>query len=137
MSSSALPELGSTFFIDRSMGRRPALALREAGFRAIAHDEQFRQDAKDQEWLQWAGHHGLIVITQDKQIRRRPAELAVFKASGVLAFIVAAGDVRGAEAVMLVLSRAGRMLEIAAAEPRPAAYSIHRDGRLRKLELPG
>jgi uncharacterized protein with PIN domain len=67
--SSSAPHSGTTFFIDRSLGRHAvADGLRAAGFSVIALHEKFADETPDEEWLTAAGTHGWIVLSADKRI---------------------------------------------------------------------
>ena len=55
------------FFLDRSLGKHIiAEALRQAGQDVRIHDDHFRQDTTDEEWLRQVGGQGWIVLTKDK-----------------------------------------------------------------------
>lgn len=87
------------FFIDRSLGRKviPG-ALRGAGEEVRVHDDHFPQDAKDQVWLAEAGKNGWVVLTKDKHIRYRAAEILALRTANVRAFVLSSGgDLSGAE----------------------------------------
>ena len=87
------------FFVDRSLGRKviPG-ALREAGEEVRVHDDHFPQDAKDEVWLAEAGKNRWVVLTKDKNIRYRAAEIQALRAANVRAFVLSArGDLSGTE----------------------------------------
>ena len=66
-----------TYFLDRSLGRiKLATALRQAGLNIEVHDDHFKQDAADEEWLAAVGKEGWVVFTKDQKIRYHPRELA-------------------------------------------------------------
>jgi hypothetical protein len=48
--------------------------LRAAGLKIEVHDDHFRQDAVDPEWLTTVGEKNWIVVTRDERIRYRVAE---------------------------------------------------------------
>ena len=75
-----------------------------------ADREQFVEDA---EWLQRAGEEGWIVITKDKRIRRRPAELDAIATHGVRAFVISSADLTGVEQARRVVAHRGAIEEIA------------------------
>jgi predicted nuclease of predicted toxin-antitoxin system len=58
------------FFIDRSLGKKAiANVLRKAGARVEVHDDHLPQNARDEEWLTYAGQRHWAVITKDDRIR--------------------------------------------------------------------
>ena len=68
--------LSWTVFVDRCVGgRRLKPLLIEAGWSVVLHDEVFEQDAPDVDWPPVVAASGQVVLTRDKQIRRRPDEL--------------------------------------------------------------
>lgn len=87
------------FFIDRSLGRKVIPdALRAAGEEVRVHDDYFPQDAKDEVWLADVGENGWIVLTKDKHIRYRAAEIHALRTANVRAFVLTSrGDLTGAE----------------------------------------
>jgi predicted nuclease of predicted toxin-antitoxin system len=85
-------------FLDRSLGKQViATALRTAGFQVEVHDDRFRVDAQDQEWLTEVGRKGWIVLTKDKKIKYRMVELAAVVAAEAKVFTLSAGSVQGSE----------------------------------------
>ena len=71
------------FFTDRDLGKDFPRILREAGLTVERHDDHFRPDTPDEEWLAEVGRRGWIAITHDKRIRYKPNELAAVMAHRV------------------------------------------------------
>ena len=72
-----------------------ATVLRAAGLRVEVHDDHFRQDALDPEWLTAVGEKNWIVVTRDERIRYNVAEKQAMRRAKVRAFVLAAqGDLR-------------------------------------------
>lgn len=72
---SPTPPPEPTFFADRNLTGRGFLArLREAGLRVESHDDHFRPDTPDTDWLAIVGARGWVVLTQDRHIRYRASE---------------------------------------------------------------
>lgn len=72
--SSSRPLDSLEIFIDRSLGKKIARPLIEAGATVHLHDDYFEQNVEDQEWLAEVGKRGWLVLTKDQWIRRRPLE---------------------------------------------------------------
>jgi uncharacterized protein with PIN domain len=68
----------STFFVDRSLGRRLGIALREAGWNVELHDDHFKDDTPDEKWLEEVGKKGWVVLTKDKAIRKKADHAGVW-----------------------------------------------------------
>src|SRR5437870_10141062 len=72
-----------------------AAVLRAAGLHVEVHDDHFRQDALDPEWLAAVGERNWIVVTRDERIRYRVAEKQAIRRAKVRAFVLAAqGNLR-------------------------------------------
>ena len=81
------------FFLDRNLGKHTiADALRQAGAEVQIHDDHFRQETPDEEWLREVGQRSWIVLTKDTQIRYRAHERAALRQAGVRAFVLVAKE---------------------------------------------
>ena len=67
-----------------------ATVLRAAGLHVEVHDDHFRQDALDPEWLTDVGERNWIVVTRDERIRYNVAEKQAMRRAKVRAFVLAA-----------------------------------------------
>jgi uncharacterized protein with PIN domain len=89
------------FFVDYSLGRhRVAQALRAAGWLLRTHHEVYGErdeEVADEEWLELCGREGLPVLTKDRRLRYRPAEIAAIRRFGVRAFVLTGGSLTAAE----------------------------------------
>jgi hypothetical protein len=71
-SSARRPETSLIYFVDECLGRHfVAEALRKAGAQIEVHHDHFRSGVPDTEWLPVIGGKKWIVLTKDRQIRRR------------------------------------------------------------------
>lgn len=97
-STSKPPERPLTFFVDECLGtvKVPA-ALAAAGAVVITLPEIFKTGANDVDWLRALRGRDWIVLTKDKNIRRRPLEAEALLAAGLRAFVVTATDLTGEE----------------------------------------
>lgn len=78
--------------------RHVSQVLREAGH--VAHVQgpaTFGTGTPDTEWLPEVGRRGWVLITKDKNIRKREIELRALQESGVRAFVLTAGGLTGEE----------------------------------------
>jgi len=95
--SSTRPD-GFVLFLDRCLGRHVvAEALRTAGSEVEVHADHFREDAPDDEWLDWVGRKGWLVLTKDKRIRYRQTEFEAVVQANVRLFVLTAGNVTAME----------------------------------------
>jgi hypothetical protein len=94
----------STFFVDDCLGSRVGGALRVAGFKVELHKDHFAPATPDAEWMPTVGSWGWVVLTKDKGMRRKPAEIAALKAARLAVFTLARGDMTGEEAARLFIT---------------------------------
>jgi len=124
-SSSAAPPDAPPLFIDRcAWSRRLGEALREAAIPFIVHDDKFAKDCADVDWLPEVGKQGWIVITRDKNIRRKPNELQAFRDAKVIAFALASGNASADDTARLVVELYPRILRKARGAKPPAMFSV-------------
>jgi hypothetical protein len=64
----------TVFFTDRDLGTRFPDILAAAGLTVERHQNHFRQDCPDEEWLQAIGQKEWVAITHDTRIRYKPNE---------------------------------------------------------------
>ena len=134
--SSSAPHSGTSFFIDRNLGRYAVVnGLRAAGFSAIALHEKFADQTPDEKWLASAGKHGWIVLSADKRIRFRPDEREAFVRNKVRAVFLTSGNLTTAQQVSLITRAASRILDTVLHTAPPAAFSLTKDGALKPLKL--
>jgi hypothetical protein len=94
--SSKSPPDEPTFLVDESLGGNVVTsALREAGASVERLRDHFPPGTPDQEWLAEVGNRGWVVVTKDKRIRRRPAEVAAIVGANVRAFVLTSGNATG------------------------------------------
>lgn len=97
------------FYADECLGRRLPIALREAGLRVEVHQDHFAGDTEDTAWLPVVGARGWVVLTKDKAMKRRPAELHAIKVSKVKMFALSKGNHTGDEMAELFISNLRNM----------------------------
>ena len=114
--SSSLPR--PEFFLDRTLGRRiVAAGLRDLGWSVVTHHELFGdrdQDVDDVEWIDECSRRGSPVLSNDKRIRYRPAEIAAIRSSAVRIFVLSSGSLKAEQQVELLHRHRDEILELAA-----------------------
>jgi len=122
------------FFLDRSLGRHHvARELRSAGWTLRTHHEVYGdrdEEVPDVEWLELCGREGLPVLTKDRRLRYRPAEIDAIQRYGVRAFVLTAGSLRAA-AQAARFDRSRQRIEEACAAPGPLVYAVYADRIVR------
>jgi hypothetical protein len=122
------------FFLDRSLGRRLVpQALRAAGWTLRTHHEVYRErdeDVSDVEWLGMCGRERLPVLTKDRRLRYRPAEIEAIRRFGVRAFILTGGSLRAPEQAARFEKGRARIEEACSARG-PFIYAVQADRIVR------
>jgi hypothetical protein len=104
----------STFFVDRCLGKYVGMSLQSAGLRFEFHADHFTDDADDETWISAVGRRGWVVLTKDKAISKRPAELHAIETANVRMFSLSRGNLTGEQMVRLFVDnrlRIGRFIK--------------------------
>lgn len=135
-SSSVAPLDAPPLFIDRcAWSQRLGEALRAADIPFIAHDDKFAKNCADVDWLPVVGREGWIVITRDKNIRRKPNELQAFKDAKAIAFALASGNASAEDTARLVVGLYPRILRKVRGTKSPAMFSVTLAGTISPVRL--
>lgn len=135
-SNSVAPPDPITLFVDRcAWSRLLGVALDAIGAHYIPHHQLFAPAAPDEKWLEVAGREGWVVLTRDKHIRRRPAELEAFQTHQVTVFVLAAGNASAAETAELITSLYKKIQRLAAQAKPPVMYSVTRSGISKPIKF--
>jgi PIN like domain len=110
------------------------VALRVHGWLVERHDDHFSTTTPDDELLQAVAEQNWVFITQDRRMRKRPAEREALMSKGLRTFALASTANLSSVETLEVLLRAERAIRnVLANEEGPFVYSIHRDGSLHRL----
>lgn len=129
MSSASPPE----FFFDRSLGKTSARRLREQGHVVHLVADQYPDDAQaipDEEWIAAGCERGWVLLTKDRRIRYRAAELSALQ-NGFL-FCLSDGNAsldaisRSWIAAIPAISRAVRRGDT-------GFWHVYTDGRIKRM----
>ena len=116
------------FFVDRSLGRHQVAAqLRSVGWRIRTHHEVYGvrdERVADVEWIADCDRLGLAVLSKDRRLRYRPAEIEAIARSAVPIFVLVGGSLRADEQVAR-FERNRLELELRATEGGPALWAVH------------
>jgi hypothetical protein len=128
MSSAGLPE----FFLDRSLGRTTASRLREAGYVVHLIADHYPNDANDvpdEEWIAEGSSRGWTLLTKDKRIRYRAAELEALQGH-LFCLISGTMDIAAmSDALLTALPK----IERAARTERAGFWHVYRDGTIKRM----
>lgn len=133
MNLSSKPLESINIFIDRSLGRKIAEPLREAGANVFLHDDYFAQDVVDEEWLAEVGTRGWIVLTKDKVIRRRTIEREALLNANVRAFFFMSGNIPFAEVAQIIAKALPGMHKFIVKHEAPFIAGIYKDASVMMI----
>jgi hypothetical protein len=120
-----------TFFIDRCLGQGDVvIALRELGETVEVHDAHFDIDCPDEVWLTEVSKRGWVILTKDKRVRRRPAELAALRESMAAVFVLTAGGMSGSAMAAAFTAALPRMNRLLRTHTRPLVAAVSSHGTL-------
>jgi hypothetical protein len=123
-------------FIDRcAWSIRLGEALTQLGVEFIPHHQRFAPDCPDDEWLPVVGKAGWIVLTRDKNIRRKPNELQAFKHNNVVAIVLASGQASAADTAELVVRLYPKLMRKVQAATAPAMFTVTLAGTISPVKL--
>lgn len=135
-SNNAAPPDTPVLFIDRcAWSHKLGEALTKIGTPFIPHHEKFKPACPDEEWLEAAGKQGWMVLTRDKNIRRKPNELRAFQEYGVIGFVLTSGDASAADTAALVTAVYPKLIRKAKGTKPPAMFSITLAGAITPIKL--
>ena len=107
------------FYVDRCLGKAVPQALLDAGARIERHDDHFPQDAPDEEWIPEVAKRGWVILTKDKNIRRRAGEREAVLLTAARIFTLSSGNMRGTEMAALFVNRLADLEKMATEHPAP------------------
>ena len=102
-----------TFFVDRCLGKTVANALRAAGASVEIHDDHYAQDARDEDWIPAVSAREWVILTKDKNIRRRHGEREALLLANARIFTLASGNMRGNEMAEIFVAHLDAMEQTA------------------------
>lgn len=133
MSLNSKPLDALKIFIDRSLGKKIAVPLREAGAEVFLHDDYFAQDVEDEEWLLEVGRKGWIVLTKDKMIRKRTIEREALLNAKVKAFFFMSGSIPFAEIAQIFVKALPSIKKFVTENEPPFIAGIYKDASVKMI----
>ena len=88
----------------------------------------------DETWLRYCGERGLLVLTKDDRIRRRPLELEAVKRFGVKVGCLTSASLTGPQQVQRIMANINR-IEQRWRRPGPWIVAIH-EHSLTQIVIP-
>lgn len=142
----ARPLPDPVLFLDECLGTKEvAEALRSVGARVAALRDHFESGCPDEDWLPAvAGKIGMtpegpmdwVVLTKDKWIRRRPAEMAALQEARAAAFVLSSKQLTGDEMGIAFAKAYPRIQRMLRKYHPPFVATVERSGSVRLLTRP-
>lgn len=121
-------------FIDRSIPKGVADALKAVRDDVRWLEDEFRHDTKETVWLHEIGKRGWLVVSRDKKIRTRPGERRALLDAGVGCFILAQKQILTRwDYLRLLAVTLDEMQRVFASTPKPFIYTVGRTGQLKRF----
>jgi hypothetical protein len=125
------------YFVDRSLGSEIVpTALREAGLTVHRLVELYpgHEDVDDNTWIADCTAQGWVLLTKDKRIRHRQAEIDAVKEAGARMFCIPSGNLTGRQMADRLVHNRHRIAQ-RAGKRGPYIYLVHAD-RLERIYPP-
>jgi len=127
-----LPDL--VLFLDECLGTTDVPeALRLQSLRVEVFLEHFKSGTPDQDWLPIVGGKSWVVLTKDKMIRKREAEMAALSDGGVAAFVLTAGDMTGSQIASAFCAAIPRIQKLVRDRLPPFVAAVRGNGSVELL----
>jgi predicted nuclease of predicted toxin-antitoxin system len=110
-------------------------ALRAAGHTVYLLSAVFGTGALDPDWLPQVGERGWVLITKDKNIRKRPIEMRAHMGTNVRSFVFTAGNMTGEQQGQLLVSAFPKILKILKRTAAPFIAHIRANADVAVLDL--
>jgi predicted nuclease of predicted toxin-antitoxin system len=117
-----------TFYLDFCLGKTVAEALKAAGATVELHKDHFAQDVEDTTWIPRVAEWGWVILTKDKNIRRRHGEREATLFAQARMFTLSSGNMRGAVMAELFVRNLDAMETLALALEPPFLAVVSLDG---------
>ncbi len=89
--------------------------------------------ARDEDWIPIVAREGWSIITRDRRILERPAELEAVRDNGAKLFAITSREALNTFGLLEVLMRRWRDIDTISATPGPYAYGLTRSAASRLL----
>jgi len=123
-------------FIDRSIPRGVAEALKQVRDDVRWLEDEFPHDAKETDWLPEIGRRGWLVISRDKKIRTRLRQRALVRDHGMGCFILQQKqDPTRWQYLKLLAANLDEWERVFASTPKPFMRLVDAAGTSRNFSL--
>ena len=126
-----------TIFFDRDVGIGVPKALLELKVPTpvVYHQQHFRIDSPDDEWMPYVGSMGWMLIGHDSRHHIQQAEISAIRQYRMACFYLWGSEARRWEKALCFLRAYERILAADETTARPYIYRISKSGRLSSVEI--
>ncbi len=117
------------FFFDNNLGTNLANGFRAFGEDVVHLVDEFHQNADDTQWLPIIGQRGWVLVTKDRRIRYRPAEIAAYRSNRIGGFVLSGKNVNGWAIIQQLVRNWPRMKELVEKTRAPFLYRVPPRGK--------
>lgn len=132
-------DLTARWFVDETslgLGKALAIARRDVVYPGHRDLPSVPRGALDTDWMPIVAGLDLVVISRDKRIRTKPANLAAFRDAGLRAFWIAGKrDLNNWDSLRLVVKRWDLMEEIVRDRGAGPWFQAISDGGIREITV--
>ena len=126
--------MNEIFFIDRCLGKKLAVSLRDVEAKVEIHDDHFIKDMKDEDWLRIVGQDNWVVLTKDKKIASRRLELLAVAQGNVRLFVFVDGGVSGVVVAQAFVNALENMQQFILDNQAPFIAKVHKSGMVKSYK---
>jgi predicted nuclease of predicted toxin-antitoxin system len=119
-----------TYFIDRALGKSIGKAIQSLGLQVEFHNEHFKPDSPDTEWLPIVSKKGWIVLTKDENIGRRNIEIKSFAHCQGRVFVLVARNLNTEKIINIFTNTMPKIDQFTQNNQAPFIAKIYQDYRV-------
>ena len=122
----------TTFFIDRCLGTKSIVeALREINISVEIHDDHFKQNALDVDWLSEIGKRGWVILTKDANIGKNPIERMAVASANIRMFVLASQNLSGSDMADIFVRSIPEMKRFISLNPAPFIAKVYSNATVK------
>lgn len=125
------------FFFDNNVSPKLAGAMKcLEGDEAVLHlTDRYAPDTPDEEWLEFIGREGIVLISRDRMIRKRAGEFLTFRRHKVGAFFLTGKDVGKWGEARQIINAWENIKDLAGRTKTPYVYQVSRHSKVTRIPL--
>ena len=122
----------TTFFIDRCLGNKLIVeTLRAANVMVEIHDDHFRKNTQDVDWIPEIGKRGWVILTKDARIGKNQIERLAVADARVKMFVLVSQNLSGADMANIFLKSIPEMEKFIRRNISPFIAKVDRDSKVK------